>query len=96
MRKEQLLRFCKEHEIWVPNDAKVEQIHAAIARAAMNKTKPKVKNCFGFWEHENSTCSLCDFEEHCFKASHGIEKSVYFKKFESAPKVRFTDRRLKK
>ena len=96
MNKERLLEFCKRKEIWVPPGATVEQVHAAIVRATYNGLAPKTKKCFGWWEQENSACMMCDFEPHCFKASMRIEKEEYFKKFESAPRVRFTEKRILK
>lgn len=96
MNKERLLKYCEDHEIWVPKSAKIEQIRAAIVRASLHKTTPKTKSCFGFWENENSTCSLCDLEKQCFKSAHGVEKEEYFKKLESAPRIRFEERKMRK
>lgn len=96
MNKEKLLEYCKDHAIWVPTNAKIEQIHAAIVRASFHKGAPKTKQCFGWWENENSTCAICNLESQCFKASIGVEKQEYFKRLESAPKVRFVEKRILK
>lgn len=96
MKKERLIEYCKDRGIWIPKDATLPQIHAAIVRATFNAGAPKTKRCFGWWENEDSSCMVCDFEGHCFKASLGVSKEEYFKKFESAPKVRFVEKRILK
>lgn len=93
MKKDKLLEYCKVHDIAVPANASIEYLNAAIVRASFNKKEFKArdgKTCFGFWEYENSTCTTCDFEKKCFRASIGMEKDEYFKKIEALenPRIR--------
>jgi hypothetical protein len=91
--KERLEQFCKERDIFVPAGATKAYLEAAIVRAFYNGHEPKnAKSCFGFWEHENNTCKVCDFEKECSTASLGMDKETYFKKLEAAenPKLRFS------
>jgi len=92
MTVEKLKQFCKERGIFVPSKATKEYLHAAIVRAFYHKQKPKnMKTCFGFWEYEDSSCGVCDFQDKCSKASLGMDRNEYFKALESAenPKLRF-------
>jgi hypothetical protein len=94
MKKETLLKYCKEKKIAIFKDATVEQIQAAIVRTFLHKTeieRNKDASCFGFWEHENSICETCDHTEKCFEAGFAMEKKRYEKKLESLenPKLSF-------
>lgn len=99
MKKEDLIEYCKRQGILVCGNS-VEHIHAAIVRATLHKTEiaSESAECFGFWEHENSTCMTCDFENKCFRASMGMDKKDYFKKLESLdrPALRYEKKRLSK
>jgi hypothetical protein len=101
MNRTKLLQYCEANKIAVPKDATVEQLNAAIVRAAFHKTEvkqDKTKSCFGFWENEDSNCGTCDFEGKCFKASFGVDKQTYFKKMEAIenPRIRFYAKPLAK
>ena len=101
MKKETLLKYCEEHKIFVPKDAGLDVINAAIVRAYYHRRSAKIpegSECFGFWANEDATCMTCDFETKCFRASIGMDRKEYFKKLESAenPKFRFVEPRSKK
>lgn len=99
MKKDALIQYCKEKGIAVVGNS-VEHLNAAIVRATLHNTdiERKTDECFGFWEHENSTCMTCDFENRCFQASLGMSKQEYFKKLEALerPAIRYEKSRLSK
>ena len=81
MNKKKLLEYCKEKDIIVPKGATVQYLECAIVRSALKDKKIEADSCFGYWEYENSACIVCDYKEQCFKASIGMDKGEYFKKF---------------
>lgn len=93
MNKKKLIDYCERHDIMVPPKATVEYLNAAIVRHNLNNKDIKIENktCFGFWEHENTNCLTCDYEEECFRAAHGMSKEDYFKSLENLenPRIRF-------
>lgn len=97
LSKAKLKKFCDEKGIYVPSGASLEYLNAAIVRSALHRNDQTLENtCFGFWENDNSTCMVCDFQERCFEASIGMPRDEYFKKLENSdkPKVRHMDKRL--
>lgn len=58
----------------------------------------KEGECYGYWEYENMTCGMCDFEKRCFETSIGMTKEEFFEALEKAenPRLRFTGRLKKK
>jgi hypothetical protein len=94
LKRERLLKYCEENQIFVPSGATIEYLNAAIVRASLHRTGVTLQDgasCFGFWEHEDMTCATCDFEKQCSKASLGIDKEELLKKLDAAenPKLRF-------
>lgn len=76
----------------------MDQLIRSIVRASLHKRKVFKKECYGFWENEDSNCFTCDFEKQCFKASMGTDKKEYFKQIESLenPRLRFISKQMKK
>jgi hypothetical protein len=75
--KEMLKKFCDENKIFYHKSASTDYLKAAIFRFVTNGKKSSSKSCFGFWEEDNSECSMCSYEEKCFKLSIGEEKKKY-------------------
>ena len=98
MIRRRLIEYCKKKKIFLPPNPSKEYLVKAIKRAAEHNSIQKSEKCYGKWEHENMTCTLCDFEKKCFRTSIGIEKEEFFKALEKAenPKLRFTHRLKKK
>jgi len=87
-----LIEFCKAKEIFVPPKATREYLEAAIVRAYYNDREVDgKKGCFGFWEQDDSNCTICDFRDECFSASIGMDREAYFAAFEKQinPRIRF-------
>lgn len=96
--REKLLQYCEKQKIAVHKSATLDQLIRSIVRASLHKTRIFRKNCFGFWENENSNCFTCDHEQNCFKSSFGIDKKSYFKQMENLenPRLRWVDKKMKK
>ena len=77
--KELLTKFCDENKIFYFKSATLNYLMAAVYRFVNRDGKTSSKECLGFWEDQNNECSLCAFEEKCFKLSFGEEKTKYFK-----------------
>lgn len=92
--REQLLKYCQEHDIFVPNKSvPKEYLEAAVTRARFHMTKQTGKNCFGLWD-TGAICSVCDHEPECFKVSMGMTKNKYLIAVdkEENPRIRFTEK----
>lgn len=98
MTKEKLQKFCEEKKIFFPKNATKEYLHSAIVRASLHQAKINPKECFGFWEFENTACVTCDFEGKCFTISIGMGKKEFFSALERAenPKIRFSGKSRRK
>ena len=85
VKKEDLIKYCKQHSIYIPNERTVsmEYLYSAIHRALMHGKKPEITtgSCFGYWEKDDMNCETCDYSDDCFKSSVGEEKDKYEKKF---------------
>lgn len=98
MKREQLLQYCVKHAIWVPKNAGVERIRAAIVRAYRHQSEGYSGHCVGYWGNDEPACMICKFEPICFECSMGVDKEIYFKEFKKLenPKVRFVEKKGKK
>ena len=91
MTKQMLISFCKKYDIFVPPDATVSYLKAAIVRSFYNDKEIKgLRGCFGAWMQDDTNCVMCDFKEKCATASLGMDRDKYFKAFERElnPKIR--------
>lgn len=82
MTLEKLKIHCQRNDIFIPRGVKREYLVSAIIRHAYDGKKFRTKNCFGWWEKDNSTCLYCDYENQCFEVAIGMTKEEYFKKIE--------------
>jgi hypothetical protein len=89
MKKDALIKYCEEKEIWLPKGATLPVIVGAIARHALNGRTLVRKSCFGLWAKDDNNCLSCDHAKACFTASIGMDEDLYWKKVENADKLRF-------
>lgn len=75
-----LIEYCEKNEINVLKGAKREYYINAIIRHELNDKDFFSKDCFGWWENDNSECIYCDHEDKCFELSIGMKKEEYMKK----------------
>lgn len=77
--KDLLRKFCDDYKIFYPPRPKTVYLMAAIYRFVKNGKKSTSQSCFGFWDDESNECSMCSYENKCFKLSVGEEKEKYNK-----------------
>ena len=94
MKVEHLKKYCEEHDIFVPRDATKRYLERVIVRHFLttNEVECPVKNCFGFWEHENGECLCCTLKEKCRATSIGMDWDKYRKAVDKLynKKIRFS------
>jgi len=79
MKRESLIKYCKENDIFVPKDGSKSYLESAVVRHFLDKSGTTVEGleCFGFWENENSDCMVCDMEKGCRSTSVGMDFDKY-------------------
>jgi len=81
MTKDNLIKYCKDNDIYMPKDCTKEYLEAVIVRYSRHKKKINSDTCYGFWAEDEGSCLACEYEEKCFRVSIGMDKDTYFKKY---------------
>lgn len=79
MTTEQLIQYCKDHDIFVPGNPTKEYLCAAIVRIFHSEKRSDATSCFGFWQQEHSECMVCNYQGTCAEASIGMPVEKYFR-----------------